>query len=212
MGPKDGPKDRQCNLSPPEPRGLTFRRCASPWPSAWPRCEFTASCLIYAGIISARRGRRRTKRAPGSTGRWISGSGEDGCLEALSARGTFAERQIRLIRVGFNPPPAFSARGTHAGRRGDPYLMFQSTPHFVGEGNTVTIEAREYQELFQSTPRFVGEGNSRSPVPIRSTHSFNPPPALSAGVPGTGVPGTPYSIQGAALPMVSPKSAGPWPC
>ena len=70
----NGPKDRQCNLSPPEPRGLAFRRCASPWPSAWPRCEFAASCLIYAGIISARMGWRRNMRAPGSTGRWVPGS------------------------------------------------------------------------------------------------------------------------------------------
>jgi hypothetical protein len=54
----EGPKDRQCNLSPPEPRGLAFRRCASPWPSARPRCEYAASCLIYAGIISARMGWR----------------------------------------------------------------------------------------------------------------------------------------------------------
>jgi hypothetical protein len=42
-----GPQDRQCNLTPPEPRGLAFRRYASPWPSAWPRCEYAASCLIY---------------------------------------------------------------------------------------------------------------------------------------------------------------------
>jgi hypothetical protein len=63
----------QCNLSPPEPRGLAFRRCASPWPSAWPRCEFAASCLIYAGIISARMGWRQTiksARIDGKMGVW----------------------------------------------------------------------------------------------------------------------------------------------
>ena len=68
---------------------------------------------------------------------------------------------LRSTPMGFNPPPALSARGTRPSQsRGRPQ-GFQSTPRFVGEGNVPTI-GRTAIPWFQSTPRFVGEGNSRS--------------------------------------------------
>jgi hypothetical protein len=66
-------RHREAFLKPPEPRGLAFRRCGSPWPSAWPRCEYAASCLIYAGIISARMwvaANHESARIDGKMGVW----------------------------------------------------------------------------------------------------------------------------------------------
>ena len=101
----------------------------------------------------------------------------------LGRRGERRHRKVRLRRLSFNPPPAWSARGTARCTATTPTTGFQSTPRLVGEGNIIAdgIIARSIDVsihpplgrrgeqltfalsmavgVFQSTPRLVGEGN-----------------------------------------------------
>ena len=122
----------------------------------------------------------------------------------LVGEGNFSPTRRPSWWCCFNPPPAWSARGTRSrpagrdwwavsihpplGRRGElenacqvpVTVAFQSTPRLVGEGNMRTPGLRRSPTGFQSTPRLVGEGNAVSAAGRPENNSFNPPPAWSA--------------------------------
>ena len=86
---------------------------------------------------------------------------------ALSARGTRFRIEAKLShRLSvFQSTPALSARGTAAwyASEGHDRKVFQSTPALSARGTTLGLRRRKRLKEFQSTPRFVGEGNSSRP-------------------------------------------------
>ena len=59
----------------------------------------------------------------------------------------------------FQSTPRFVGEGNTSCHRVTPPSTFQSTPRFVGEGNHIASFGFPCVIMFQSTPRFVGEGN-----------------------------------------------------
>ena len=99
---------------------------------------------------------------------------------AWSARGTYLKPELLGLAACFNPPPAWSARGT---MHYDPAPMSTNVsihPPLGRRGERATGTRSGTNQVFQSTPRLVGEGNAVSPGGDSGRQSFNPPPAWSA--------------------------------
>jgi len=80
----------------------------------------------------------------------------------------------------FNPPPALSARGTVWPGLTDPSRTVSIHPPLCRRGEPGYVERDATRARFQSTPRFVGEGNTSPRSGWVPSARFNPPPALSA--------------------------------
>ena len=94
--------------------------------------------------------------------------------------GNFYHLSRRTPGRRFNPPPALSARGTGSRGRFLGPRRVSIHPPLCRRGEQPGDGAAGPVTVFQSTPRFVGEGNSPLLPGTLARTSFNPPPALSA--------------------------------